>query len=112
MGWLEDFVKTEMIFEVGPTNGKSAGAIVVRGVGCGVPVLVFDKVEVPPHDEEGGDGDGTFEYRELLSAHSKASRAKVDVETREAVGAILGLKDNAEGVAIETVGEGNNLVII
>ena len=80
---------------------------------CGsVSIFVLNKIEVSPHDEVGGNRDSYFERCDLFSALGKASRAKVNVEGAEAVGAVFSIEGDAKGIPTKGIREGDDLVMV
>ena len=80
------------------------------GVGGCVSVLVFDKVEVPPYNKEGGGGNGFLEGRKLGGPDPGAGGIQIEVEGREGVGAVLGEELYAQGITQKGDWEGDDFM--
>ena len=109
---LDHLFEVEVIFKIRPALGKGSSAVIVGSVCGSIPILVFDKIEVPPHVEVGNDRDSCQELCELLGASSEADRAQINVEGDKAVRAVLCIEGDAKGVSFQAIREGELPVVI
>jgi hypothetical protein len=109
---LRDLFERKMVFELCPAASEGSRAVVVGRVGRGVFVFVFDKIEVPPHDEVGGGWYSFFKGLKLDSPSRRAAGIQIKIEGSEAVRAILGSEKQGQGVAIKTFGEGDTNISV
>ena len=107
MGILDNLFEGVVVQKLSPCHPEGLAEIVMFGGGRGVPILVFNKVEVAAKEEEAGGRDGVTKQEKLtLSRTVIAGRVQMDINDSERGDIRLRLSDEGEREDAATKGRG------